>query len=101
MNNTHTSLFLMANLGSEMTRLFSAKEKNDIEKLRGATLRAQGIISQIEIFPEMKDRMGEIDKIKYIVEDCNKSLSVLNIRKKDIESYFLPFVLNLMKQNKI
>ena len=34
MLNTRTPLFLMANLGAEVSRIFSFKEKNDAENLK-------------------------------------------------------------------
>lgn len=99
MSNERTPLFLMANLGSEMTRLLIACESKDMEKLRGASSRAEKMLSEIEDFDEMQSRKDELEKIRYIIKDCNEKSQKLFIDKKSLESYFVPFALRLVKQN--
>jgi len=46
MNTTRTSLFLMANLGSEVSQIFSAKAKGNTNLFSSAMERAKAILTQ-------------------------------------------------------
>lgn len=94
MNTTRTPLFYMANLGSEISRALLEYEKNDFEKMRGSTLRAENIIEKIKEFPEMNGRTGELDILQSVVENLNQKKFELN--KNQLLDYFSPFVARLM-----
>lgn len=94
MNNARTSLFYMANLGSEISRALLEYEKRDFEKMNSSILRAENIIEKIEEFPEMNGRTGEIEILKSIVKDLGKKKFKLN--KNHLTDYFYPFAARLM-----
>ena len=96
MNTKRTSLFLMANLGAEVSRMISLKEKGEDIHATEALARANKIISQIKELPDMKTRLGEINTLCQVIENIIKSKPVLNIPKKHIVSYFAPFSSRLM-----
>jgi len=94
MNTTRTPLFYMANLGSEVSRALLEYEKKDYEKMRNSILRAKDIILKIEKFPEMKNRTGELQILKSIINDLNRKKFELN--KNQLLDYFNPFAVRLM-----
>ncbi len=95
MIDNRTPLFLMANLGAEVSRVFSYKEKGDAVNVERASLRAKKIISEIMQFEEMKPREKEIEKIVDVI-DSTVSNNGLIISKNDIENYFNPFALRFL-----
>lgn len=97
MNTDRTTLFYMANLGSEFSRIFSEYKKKDFEKMRGSILRAENIIKKIEEFPEMKGRTGELDILKSIIRDLNQKK--LKINEEHLINYFTPFAARFMSMN--
>jgi hypothetical protein len=94
MNTARTSLFYMANLGSEVSRALSEYQKEDYEKMRNSIIRAKNIITKIEEFPEMKGRTGELEILKLIIEDLSQKKFELD--KDQLLNYFSPFVARLM-----
>ena len=94
MNTERTSLFYMANLGSEITRALSAYQAEDYEKMHGSIGRIKAIMGKIEKLPEMHGRTGELQILKSIIEDLsNKNLKV---DKDQLMDYFSPFAERLM-----
>ena len=94
MNTNRTSLFYMANLGSEISRVLSEYQKKDFEKMKNSVIRAKDIIAKVEEFPEMKGRTGELEILKSIIEDLNQKKFELN--KDQLLGYFSPFAVRLM-----
>lgn len=94
MNTARTPLFYMANLGSEISRALLEYENKDFEKMKSSISRAEKIIAEIEKFPEMKGRTGELEILKSIIEDLNQRKFELN--KTQFLSYFSPFAARLM-----
>ncbi len=90
-------LFLMANLGSEVSKIFSAHEKNNMEMLISAHRKAQEIISQIVLFPEMRSRIPEIEILSSVISDISVANPRFQVSQKNLKSYFYPFALQLMK----
>ncbi|MDO8664961.1 MAG: hypothetical protein Q7K44_05485 [Candidatus Liptonbacteria bacterium] len=96
MNKTRTPLFLMANLGSDMSQLFSYVDKGELKLLESAALRARKIIDELLIHPDMEGRTGEIEILKDIIEDIFAEKRRFAVKKTEIEEYFMPFALRLM-----
>ena len=96
MNTKRTSLFLMANLGAEVSRIISLKEKNEPVLAVEALARANKIISQIKELPDMKARLDEINTLSKVINNITESKPALSVPEKHIKSYFLPFSLRLM-----
>ncbi len=95
MNTTRTTLFYMANLGSEVYQVLLEYQKKDFEKMRNSIIRAKNIIEKIEEFPEMKGRTGELEILKSIIEDLNQKKFEIN--KEQLINYFIPFSTRLIR----
>jgi len=54
----------MANLGSEMVRMFSLKEEGSVDLVQGSADRSLKIIEQLLIHPEIKGVNGEVKILK-------------------------------------
>ena len=92
----HTSLILMANLGSEFSKIFYAKENNDAEMLEMAMLKAKSIISELKTLPETKNN-AEIDMLTDIIDDISQNGRKYDISPEHLKSYFIPFAMRLMQ----
>ena len=95
MNTARTPVFLMANLGSEVAKIFSAREKVNLNMLEMATQKANEIISELKHLPETKDNK-EIDILRDIILDIVKENHQYDIRAEHLRSYFYPFALRIM-----
>lgn len=91
MNNTRTSLFYMANLGSEVSRAISAYNKRDDTTLNASISRARSIMQKLEEFPELKGRTREIEILNNILEE-----KAFDENSGNLENYFVPFAMRLM-----
>ena len=98
MNTLRTPLFLMANLGAEVSRFFNAIGKHDKESALLASERARKMVLQIEGFPQMESRKEEVEKIMMILDDCMKEEKNLKVSPHDLQNYFLPFATRFLKQ---
>ena len=96
MNTQRTSLFLMANLGAEVSRIILLTEKHDDALAREAFIRANKIIREIKALPDMKTRLQEIEALSKVIESIVESKSSVHIPAEHITSYFLPFSLRLL-----
>jgi cytolysin (calcineurin-like family phosphatase) len=96
MNNQRTSLFLMANLGVEMSRLVKAKENKDSKLLSETILRVKNMLQKIKELPDMITRVKEVEILSYVADDIGKSRSTLKISSSNIDTYFKPFMLRLL-----
>ena len=97
MNTTRTSLFLMANLGAEVSRLISSKKKGDIILARAAQERAQRIIEDVKMSSDMRERHGEIDMLADVLSDFGKEQRQYSVNAEELENYFRPFALRLLQ----
>ncbi|MDO8483164.1 MAG: hypothetical protein Q7S86_05110 [bacterium] len=91
-----TALFLTANLGSEVTRFVSAFENGHKDLLVGAYNRTVGIIDELQTFPEMKNREGEIVILRTVLEDMLNGMGQTKVTPRYLKEYFIPFALRLM-----
>ena len=89
--------FYMANLGSEFLRFFNAFEKKDKQLILASAERCASLIEKVLSFEEMKAREGEIAVLKEILNDFTKDHQKYHITKSNLESYFNPFALSLLK----
>lgn len=90
---TRTSLFYMANLGSEISSALLFYQRGDFEKMRDSIVRSKNIIKKVEEFPEMKGRTGELEILRSIIEDLNQKK--LEINSDHLVGYFTPFAMRL------
>ncbi len=90
-------VFLMANLGSEVSKIFGAKEKSDENMLRIASRKAQEIIVEIVKYPEMRARIHEMEMLSGVISDISSLHPKFQISSKNLKSYFYPFALRVMQ----
>lgn len=87
-----TLRFYMANLGSEISRAFSYKEKGQLDLSSKSFDRATHIINKMIVLPEAEKRQVEIKIISDLVNELkNESKSFYFTKKEDIKNYFIPF----------
>ena len=91
-----TSTFLMANLGSEIARLFLAVEKGDELKIKATKERADGILHQLENMPDMKSRQIELSIINEVIDDLEKKQKQFSVTAESFSRYFQPFALRVL-----
>lgn len=96
MKKERTSLFLMANLGSEVSRMISAREKKDADALRGALKRSEQIIVELKVKPDMKKRLYEIEILESVITAMGDLAEKLFVSPRAIKSYFTPFALRVV-----
>ncbi len=94
--NQRTSLFLMANLGAEVSRLLSFKEKGDYIRTKETLDRANHILAEVRKLPDMKKRLEEIDLLSAVIADILKTEPIFHVSSRHIQSYFSPFALRLL-----
>lgn len=91
MKTERTATFLMANLGSEVSRLLSSLERKDVAMAQNSRARAETILHEIELKPEMKPRQPEIKILEEVIQDLFETPPHLSVSKQDLNNYFLPF----------
>ena len=96
MKTERTSVFLMANLGSEVSRIFSAKEKNNPNLLVSAITRARAILSELKTLPDIKNNK-EIDILADVIDDLGQVTPKYQIIPEHLKSYFYPFAMKVMQ----
>lgn len=101
MNTVRTPLFLMANLGSEVSQIFSHIEKGDLSSAKSSHSRAERIVRTLLLHPGMKNRTGEVEILEEIMEDVFAPHRRFLITKAEIESYFLPFALRVLSRKDV
>jgi len=96
MNTQRTSAFLMANLGSEVSRILSAKEHGNEVQIRSSFERATRILTEILTLPDMKTRSVEIQALSDLISDITSPKPILQVSRKNISAYFIPFATRVM-----
>ena len=95
MNAERTTVFLMANLGSEMARFFRLKKQGRLDLAKGAASRAQKIIESICDQAEPGAR-AETLLIKEVLDDAQTNTPRYVISEQDLNSYFAPFAQRIL-----
>ncbi len=93
MKAKRTSMFLMANLGSEMSQFFSYAESGEWNMAQHAAERAEKIIARLLEHRDLKGRTGEVEILKEIIHDTISRERRFVVKKSEIEDYFLPLAL--------
>jgi len=88
-----TSSFLMANLGAEVSRIFSAKKAQDEIRAKECLIRAENILKEIMTFPDMKKRATEIEILSEVIRGIAIPKPTITVSEQNITSYFMPFAL--------
>lgn len=95
MNIQRTPVFYMANLGAEVSRIISSRERGDTEGARNALMRSFSIIEKVLSFEEMKPRIPEINILKNVLESMAKT-NLSSSENENLKSYFDPFASRLI-----
>jgi len=88
----------MANLGAEVSRLISSKEKNDEDLTNESLARALQIIEKICELPGMQKRIEEISLLRQSITDIARPNPVFKTSREQLASYFEPFALRLLRE---
>ena len=96
MNTARTSLFLMANLGAEVSRIISAQERGDENSASAALVRAEKILNDVGQMSDMKSRMQELKMLNEALHSLTARNSSFTISPAHLKSYFTPFAVRLM-----
>jgi len=95
MNMERTPLFLMANLGSEVSRLLSFRERGDSAEVEKSYQRSERMLDQLVAFSEMESRRPEMTILKDVIKDFSVSHKKQTVRSEDLQNYFTPFATRL------
>ena len=98
MNPQRTTLFLMANLASEVFQVFSFKKRGEYSNARQSVERAGRILAQLKSYPEMESRKAELSTLEEVVNDSARAEPVFDISEEQMEAYFFPFTTRLLAQ---
>ena len=93
-----TPLFYLANLGSEVHRIFTLKEKGLTKESEAAYARAIGIVDKLLKHPDLEGRTGEVKILKDYLEQSVRSDRV-QFFKKEWQIYFSPYANRLFSLN--
>ena len=91
-----TSTFLMANLGSEVSRYLSYIEKKDSVQAQKCRERAEKIIAELKAQPDMSKRTAELVVLEKVLDDFSSDTRVYEVSPTTLRNYFLPFALRVM-----
>ena len=91
MNTERTPAFLMANLGSEVTRIYAAREARDTARGEQSLSRALSILERLREHPLLAGRTGEIEILHDVLIDSATAQPRYAVSKSQFEAYFLPF----------
>jgi len=86
----------MANLGAEVSRIISARERGDEALVQGALERAKQILLEVRTLSDMQPRIEEIETLSKAIGSLTDSSLGLHISPQNIKSYFTPFALRAM-----
>lgn len=96
MNTKRTTTFLMANLGSEMVRLFNLKRQGRIDDAKASAARAVILIDSIVSRPDIGQGAKEAEILRGIVKDVAETSPRYSVSEKELNSYFAPFALRAL-----
>lgn len=96
--NTRTPTFLMANLGSDVSQLFSHIEKGETRLAASSVKRARKIIAELLAHNGLIGRTGEIEILLDIIDDAFFGKQLLDVSRDELEEYFLPFSKRVLQQ---
>ena len=97
MTHLRTPTFLMANLGSEVSRLLDSKEKGDVTMVHKCLARAHVIVKQITDSPSMNARMEEIRMLNDVIDDVLREKRKYQVDSKSLRAYFYPFASRVLR----
>lgn|SRR3989344_3414886 len=97
MSNARTTAFLVANLGSEVSRLQFAIRKRDVVGAEEALWRAKMIFEKIQTTQMSHSAKAELKILREVVEDLPNQNRRFKISTESLNNYFLPFAKLVLK----
>jgi len=92
MNVQRTSLFLMANLGAEVSRIISARDRKENGVMTASLRRADKMIEEIMMLEDMKPRKVEVELLSNAIRSIIEPSTDMSINTKSLQDYFTPFI---------
>ena len=86
-----TTVFLMANLGSEMTRCLDLEKRRQREEAEKSAKRAFRIMDQLEVRPDIGTGKQEAAILRNILQDALSQAPKYRVSEQELATYFLPF----------
>jgi ribosomal protein L16 Arg81 hydroxylase len=93
------STFLMANLGSEVTRIILAKEKKDSELMQKAYHRFTKVFEELYSCKDVISRRDELDILRSVIDSLMEEVSEIEVSPEHLKSYFVPFATKALREN--
>ncbi len=88
----------MANLGSDISQLFSHLERGETRLATSAAGRARKIVEKLLAHEELKGRTAEIEILRDIIDDALSGKPLFDVSRNELEDYFLPFSMRVLRQ---
>lgn len=85
----------LANIGSEVSRVSSLKQKGDKENMERSFFRALELIDLTIADKRWKGRLSEIFKLREIICDLFFGKNIFKTNPEFLKNYFLFFALNI------
>lgn len=95
---TRTPAFLMANLGSDVSQLFSHLERGERQRAMFDMERVKKIITELLAHTELKGRTSEVEILRDLISDAFSEKRSFDVSKDELEDYFLPFSLRVLQK---
>ncbi len=92
-----TPIFLMANLGSEMSRLFCFRESGDAARAEASAARALKIVAELEERPLSPGLEKELSILKTLILDARTNANTFAVSRADLENYFIPIAVKALR----
>jgi hypothetical protein len=101
MTPQRTTQFLMANLGSEVSRLFAFKRRGEIDQARTSAERALKITTALEHHPRINGGRKEVEILKDIIKNAFLKKPKYHITEGELTAYFRPFSIRALAESGI
>jgi len=85
----------MANIGSEINRAFSWRQKGDKQNEEAAVWRALELLDLTLADKKWRGRTRELRRLREVLCDMFLGNNEYNIKLEELEDYFLPFALKV------
>ncbi len=86
----------MANLGSDVSQLFSHLEKGETSLVTSAFGRTERVIAELLAHPELQGGTGEVETLRNVIADTLSEKRNLEVTKDELEEYFFPFSMRVL-----
>ena len=90
MNIDRSTVFLLANLGSEISRLYAFKNKGQKAMMMASAVRANSIVETLINHPDIGNGKAEVEALQKIINAIVADDGYIQ-EEKIVQSYFTPF----------